>query len=221
MPVSFNPQETSLLHRDLYLYTYIYTYTHAHLNIHNQEELTELSSNTPLSPMTLNTTDSESPSKDDESNEASTPLFSNRISDHNWQEKNSSAISGEHVPFSYDMHMTTDEDSTNIHVPASTVAPPIAFSGETLVISVPTPHTTEQEEDTPVPSPTQNTFSSPLIVREVQQEAGKQAKSFADGTSAELSTTEPVSPLVGIDRVSGLSLKEVQQAGAIFDSEQT
>ena len=188
-------------------------------------ELTGVRGNLPLSPMTLSATDPESPSKEDD---VSAPLFSDHTSEHNWQEKNSTATSEE--PFSFDIQMPLDEGHGSFNVSmmqVQIVTPPDSFSGESPFVPAPTPHSAETEEAnpdllrTPVPSPTQSGFSNPFVSL-LEQQIGKPAKSAtADEESNETFMTESVLPLVRTYQVSGSSIKTAQQPGLIVNSQLT
>ena len=178
--------------------------------------------------MTLNTTNPESPSKEGESSDASTPLFSDHTSDHNWQEKSSSE---EPLPFSYDMQMSLDENNNGSNVslvPMLIVAPPDSFAGESTFVPAPAQRPVETDEEanpdlltTPVPSPTQSA-SSNLFVTSPEQQLNKPTKSAtADGTSAETFMTESVSSLARTSQVSGSSIKAISQPGLFVNYQQT
>ena len=216
---------------------YMHTmHKHTHTRMHtNQEELIELNSipeSIPLSPMVHTTTDLEASSKDDESNEANTPLFSNHTHGYQWQEKSSTVIPGGSLPSSFSAHLSLDVNSTHIHptvMPALAAVPPDTLSGERPFVSIPLPHTAVRQEDdtdpdaiTPMPSPTQGTFSSPLTTWETQH-TSKEAKpaTAVDGAGKiELLVTEPVSPLAGVNDIPVPSLKGALP-GEISSSEQT
>eukprot|EP00731_Ephydatia_muelleri_P011995 Em0006g889a len=195
------------------------------------EELNELTSvreNLPLSPMTLNTTNPESPSKEGESSDASTPLFSDHTSDHNWQEKSSSEVP---LPFSYDMQMSLDENNNGSNVslvPMLIVAPPDSFAGESPFVPAPAQRPVETDEEanpdlltTPVPSPTQSAFSNPFVTSPEQQLNKPTKSATADGTSAETFMTESVSSLARTSQVSGSSIKAISQPGLFVNYQQT